>query len=103
MSQFRRIAGLFLIASPFWGAKDWEVQEFALQEDFESKLPPIAGIHLYHSRGDEFVPFSHVLAYKETLSIARLHEFGGNDHLFLSGLPELVQDIDNLKEYGRSV
>jgi len=98
-----RIAGLFLIAAPYWGKKDWEVQEFALREDFAAKLPSIPVIHLYHSRGDEFVPSDHVKEYKKRLPQAGLHEFGGNDHIFLSGLPELVQDVKNASKHGRSV
>ena len=36
------IAGLFLIATPYWGTVDWKVAEFALREDFPQALskPP---------------------------------------------------------------
>src|SRR5690242_736230 len=28
------IAGLFIIAAPYWGAEDWDVDEYKLNEDF---------------------------------------------------------------------
>src|SRR5215203_1625118 len=33
------ISGTFLVAAPYWGVEDWEVDEYVLQEDFASKLP----------------------------------------------------------------
>jgi uncharacterized protein len=33
------IAGMFLVAPPYWGVEDWEVDEYVLQEDFASTLP----------------------------------------------------------------
>jgi len=30
------IAGMFLVAPPYWGVEDWEVDEYVLQEDFAS-------------------------------------------------------------------
>src|SRR5215212_3615801 len=31
------IAGMFLVAPPYWGVEDWDVDEYVLQEDFASK------------------------------------------------------------------
>src|SRR5688572_28525634 len=62
------IAGIFLIASPYWGGDEGgQVDEFALREDFAPKLPPIRQIFLYHSRDDEEVPFAHLALYAKTL------------------------------------
>ncbi len=33
------IAGLFLVATPYWGVEHWEVGEYALREDFASMIP----------------------------------------------------------------
>ena len=38
----RPVAGIFIIAAPYWGAEDW-------QADLPEELP----IYLYHSRDDE--------------------------------------------------
>src|ERR671913_1743949 len=47
------VAGMFLVAPPYWGAEDWEVGEYALREDFASKIPKGLPVFLYHSRDDE--------------------------------------------------
>src|SRR5260221_3924928 len=52
----RPIAGMFLVAVPYWGKQDWEL-EYAVPEDFASHLPPIRHLFLYHSRSDEEVRF----------------------------------------------
>jgi uncharacterized protein len=33
------LAGVYLVAAPYWGVEDWEVDEYVLREDFASKLP----------------------------------------------------------------
>src|SRR5215213_7482792 len=37
----RPIAGLFLVAVPFWGPEGWAYDEYALPTDFASNLPAI--------------------------------------------------------------
>jgi uncharacterized protein len=54
----KSVVGLFLVAMPYWGVEDWEVGEFALREDFASKIPKDLTVFLYHSRDDEVVPFA---------------------------------------------
>jgi uncharacterized protein len=92
----KHIAALFLVAVPFWGKEDWEVDEFILPEDFATQLPRIGHIFLYHSRHDEEVPFSHLEHYQEKLPQANVRVVEGNEHSFLTGLPELVRDLKNL-------
>jgi len=62
----RPIAGMFLVAVPYWGKQDWEL-EYAVPDDFASHLPPIRQLFLYHSRSDEDVPFSSLRRYQEKL------------------------------------
>src|SRR3712207_7468283 len=66
------VAGMFLIAPPYWGAEDWEVDEYVLQEDFASKLPEGLPTYFYHSRDDEWVPFAHLALYAEKVPQATL-------------------------------
>jgi pimeloyl-ACP methyl ester carboxylesterase len=61
----RPLAGVFLVATPYWDAEDWEVDEYALPEDFASKLPEGVPMFFYHGREDEVVPFGHLALYKE--------------------------------------
>jgi predicted alpha/beta hydrolase family esterase len=99
----KSIIGLFLVAVPYWGGKEWEIEEYRLPFDFESKLPPIPNIFLYHSRKDSWVPFPHLLHYAEKLPQAKVRVLEGSEHEFCNGLPELIGDIKNIAKYGRSV
>jgi predicted alpha/beta hydrolase family esterase len=58
------IAGIFLIAPPFWsGNEDW-VQPLQLQEDFSDKLPKDVPTFFYRCKDDEVVPLDHFTFYK---------------------------------------
>jgi predicted alpha/beta hydrolase family esterase len=90
------ISGVFLIATPYWGAADWEVSEFELREDFPEALPKDVPIFLYHSRDDEVVPFAHLAMYAERLPLASVREFDGRGHQFGDDLSEVAEDIARL-------
>jgi uncharacterized protein len=53
------IAGTFLVAAPYWGVEDWEVDEYVLQADFASKLPEGLPMFFYHSRDDDLSEVAH--------------------------------------------
>ena len=92
----RPVAGLFLVATPYWGAEDWEVGEYELHPDFASKLPEDLPVFLYHSRDDEVVPFAHLALYAEKLPRATVREFDGRGHQFDADLSEVARDIEQL-------
>ncbi len=90
------VAGVFLVAPPYWGAEDWEVGEYALQADFASRLPEELPVFFYHSRDDEWVPFAHLALYAEKLPRATFREFDGRGHQFDDNLSEVARDIKRL-------
>jgi uncharacterized protein len=90
------VAGIFLIAPPYWGAEDWEVSEYALQEDFASKLLEELPMFFYHSRDDEWVPFAHLALYTAKPPQAIIHQFDGRGHQFNNNLSEVAWDIKRL-------
>lgn len=90
------IAGLFLISIPLWGTEGWNVDEFVLPDNFEAKLGLSSNVYLYHSRGDETVPFEHLNFYKNAFPYATVRELEGKDHAFAGGLPELISDIKSI-------
>lgn len=93
----KRIAGLFLVAVPYWSNNgDWQVEEFVLPEDFAAKLPPISQIFLYQSQNDDIVPSAHIWHYKEKLPQATVRVLAGSEHSFIAGLPELVSNLKEL-------
>ena len=90
------VAGLFLLAPPYWGAEEWDVGEYTLQNNVASKLPIGLPVFLYHSRDDEIVPFAHLSLYAEKLPQATFREFDGRGHQFNNDLSEVAQDIKRL-------
>jgi predicted alpha/beta hydrolase family esterase len=88
------IAGLFLLATPFFGGDGiWQDAQMTLPPDFALLLPPIPRIFLYHSRDDEVVPFAHLALYAAKLPKAILREFDGRGHQFGNNLTEVAEDI----------
>jgi predicted alpha/beta hydrolase family esterase len=90
------IAGLFLVGAPYWGTRGWSMQEFMLERGFQSKLPEIGKIFIYHSRLDNWVPYSHAQVYAKSLCGSVFRPVAGDEHEFSEGLPVLVNDIQNL-------
>jgi serine hydrolase len=95
------IAGLFLIATPFWGR---DFAEFALPPDFGARLADMSPVYLYHSRDDPEVPFEHLERYRRALPRATVRALDGRGHEFdQPQFPELVADIRRLVPHHRAV
>jgi uncharacterized protein len=92
----KKIDGIFMIGSPYWGKRNWKVNEYELKHDFPVCLPDVGEMYLYHSRKDAVVPFKHLSYYAEKLPFANVRALGGSEHIFSSGLPELARDIKSL-------
>jgi uncharacterized protein len=90
------VADMFLIAAPYWGAEDWEVGDYTLQENIASDSSKALPVFLYHSRDDEWVPFAHLALYKEKLPQATIREVDGRGHQFNDDLSEVAHDIERL-------
>ena len=87
------VAGVFLVATPYWGAADWE-KKYALRDGFASRLPEGVPIFFYHGRDDEVVPFAHLALYAERLPQATIREFDGRGHQFGDDLTAVAGDIE---------
>ena len=91
------IAGIFLIAIPYWGPEDEEGDEYTLHEGFASQLPKGLPIFLYHSRDDEWVTVAHLAMYAEKIPQATVREFDGRGHQFNNDLSDVAADITGLQ------
>jgi predicted alpha/beta hydrolase family esterase len=89
------ITGFFLVSVPWWGPEGWAYDEYALPDDFASRLPEIPPF-LYHSREDPHVPFAHLALYEERLPNATSRSIDGSQHSF-TDLPVLISDIRQLE------
>jgi uncharacterized protein len=92
----KHIAGIFLLATPFWnGNEDW-VQAFKLQPGFEKRLDNKIPLNFYHCRDDEEVQFSHMATYKQHLPWASFHEISIGGHQFNNDLELVANDIKSV-------
>jgi len=92
----KKIAGIFLIAAPFWtGDEDW-VQPLKLRSDFAQRLDQDIPLFFYHCRDDEEVPFDHFLAYKEKLPWATFRDRPKGGHRFGEDLAMVGDDIKSV-------
>lgn len=92
----RPVSGLFLLAPPFWREEGWEVEEYALREDFALRLPEGLRVFLYHGRDDEVVPFAHLELYAARLPRATVRRLDGRGHWFGGDLSVVARDIMGL-------
>jgi predicted alpha/beta hydrolase family esterase len=90
---YQPVAGVFLISIPFWDPEDEEADTYTLREGFASHLPKGVPIFLYHSRDDEWVPFTHLAMYAGRIPQATIREFDGRGHQFNNDLSEVAADI----------
>ena len=97
----KKIAGIFLIATPFWGGdKGWKYEGYealALPEGHANQLPSNAPVFFYHSRDDEIVPFAHLALYAQKFPQATIRELNGGGHQLHNDLSEVVEDIKSLE------
>lgn len=94
----RSVAGVFLIAAPFWHDHEfWRWEEVRLPGDVAATLPSAMPIFLYHGRADEVVPFAHVEMYAEALPRAIVRRLHGRNHQLNDDLTEVASDISQLR------
>jgi uncharacterized protein len=93
------IAGIFLIATPFWGGDGWRYEgyeELELPQGFAGKLPKDAPIFLYHCHDDEVVPFDHLALYAQVLPQAAVRKLDTGGHQLNNDLADVARDIKTL-------
>jgi pimeloyl-ACP methyl ester carboxylesterase len=92
----KKIAGIFLLATPFWsGNEDW-VEAFKLQPNFAKRLDQKTPLYFYHCRDDEEVPFGHLTIYKQHLPWASFREISVGGHQFNNDLTIVANDIKSI-------
>ena len=89
----RRVAGVFLIATPFIGDGGWPVEELRPTRQVAIELHPGAPLHLYQGRDDETVPSSHIELFAAAFPDATIRRLEGRDHQLNDDLSEVARDI----------
>lgn len=89
----KKIAGIFLLATPFWsGNEDW-VEAFKLQANFAKQLDKKTPLYFYHCRDDDEAPFGHLAIYKQQVPWATFREISVGGHQFNNDLTMVADDI----------
>lgn len=92
----KKIAGIFLLATPFWsGNEDW-VEAFKMQPDFATRLDRKTPLYFYHCHDDEEVPFGHLAIYRQQLPWASFREISVGGHQFNNDLTIVANDIKSI-------
>ena len=92
----KKVAGIFLISTPFWSGKESWVQGLKLQENFTERLPKNSRIFFYHCRDDEEIPFDHLASYRHKLPAATFREIESGGHQLGNDLNLVATDIKEL-------
>ena len=89
----RPLAGVFLIAPPFFGEGGWASDEVAFGPDLGAKLPPETPVRLYQGDQDADVPPEHLDLYATAIPRAVARRLPGRDHQLNDDLSEVAADI----------
>lgn len=88
----RGVAGVFLVAAPFFGDGGWRVEGFTTPGDLGRRLPK-APVHLYHGGEDEIVPVAHLDLYARAIPDAVVRRLERRDHQLGEDMTEVARDI----------
>jgi len=88
-----KLAGVFLIAAPFVGARGWASEEIKPMADLGARLPPRTPIYLYHGSEDDTAPFAHVDLYEGAIPGAIVHRLHGRNHQLNDDLAEVAAGV----------
>lgn len=94
-----RVNALFLVSvvATFEDLGKEGPTSFSPDFDLMGKLEEqVEHIHLFHSKDDFVVPFSHAEKYYKALPTSVLHVFEDRDHFLQADFPELIEEIKGL-------
>lgn len=88
--QTHRPKAVFALACPFWGAKDWDSDEYRLIPGSAAVLARIDLISFWHGGEDSTVPPAHLELYRDFVPFAEFSLLPGIGHDFDRASLELV-------------
>lgn len=91
------LAGVFLVAPPFFGEGGWGSEEVAFGPDLGAKLPSGTPVRFYQGDQDTDVPPGHLDLYAKAIPQAVARRLPGRDHQLNDDLSEVAADIRDLQ------
>ncbi len=92
----QRLAGVFLIAPPFFGEGGWDSEEVTFGPDLGGRLPSTTPVRLYQGDQDTDVPPAHLNLYARAIPQAMARKLAARDHQLNDDLSEVAADIREL-------
>ena len=92
------LAGLFLIATPYWGAGGWPVDTFCVDEVQASRRLNAVPLYLYHSRDDAVVPFAHLARHAAAFPHATVRAYEDRGHQLQNDWSDIAADIRRIQD-----
>jgi len=92
----KKLAGIFLVATPFWSGNEEWMRGLKLRENFAEGLPKNSRMFFYHCRDDEEIPFDHLASYRQKLPAATFREIESGGHQLGNNLNAVATDIKDL-------
>jgi predicted alpha/beta hydrolase family esterase len=95
----KQVAGIFLLAAPFWGGDGWRYEGYdklELPKDAATKLPKGSRVFIYHARDDEVAPYGHLALYSKLLPQATTRTIERGGHQFNDDLSAVARDMKSL-------
>ena len=93
----RRVAGVFLIATPFIGDGGWPSDDLRPTRQVALELHGGAPLYFYQGRDDETVSFSHIEMFATAFPDATIRRLEGRNHQLNDDLSEVAHDITHLE------
>lgn len=93
------VAGIFVMATPFWGGDGWRYagyEALALPNNLSDALPQAAPVYMYHCQDDEVVPYEHLGLFAQLLPQAHIRTIPSGGHQLTNDLLVVAQDIKRL-------
>lgn len=92
----KNIAGIFLIATPYWSGNEAWKQGLKLQKSFANKIPKDIPLFFYQCKDDETVSLDQLKYYIQNLPQATVRIVASGGHSFNKGLSLVAKDIKAL-------
>ena len=89
----KKLAGIFLLSTPFVGPGGWPGEDFESPPDLGARLPKATPIYLYHGTADDTAPCAHADLYQQVIPQARVRKLAGRDHQLDDDLAEVAAEI----------
>ena len=96
-SEQRRIAGVFLVATPFIGDAGWPSEDLRPTRQAARALQHGAPLYFYQGLEDETVPVSHIEMFATAFPNATIRRLEGRNHQLNNDLSEVARDITRLE------